>query len=74
MCCFFAAGIRNAAPEMECPAAASRLYLEAQIVGRRLKLLDLGGLRYKLQALLDRPVHVVTQRGQHVQTHERVLA
>lgn len=36
-------------------------------------LLDLGGLLMDLQALLDRPVDVVTERGLRERIRERVL-
>ena len=36
-------------------------------------LLDLGGLLMDVQALLDRPVDVVTERGLRARIRERVL-
>ncbi len=36
-------------------------------------LLDLGGLQYELEALLERPVDVVTERGLKARIRERVL-
>ena len=36
-------------------------------------LLDLGGLQFELEALLDRPVDVVTERGLKTRIRERVL-
>jgi predicted nucleotidyltransferase len=36
-------------------------------------LLDLGGLQYELQALLDCPVDVVTERGLKARIRERVV-
>ena len=36
-------------------------------------LLDLGGLQYDLQALLDCPVDVVTERGLKARIRERVV-
>lgn len=36
-------------------------------------LLDLGGLQYELQSLLDRPVDVVTERGLKARIRERAL-
>jgi uncharacterized protein len=36
-------------------------------------LLDLGGLQYELEVLLDCPVDVVTQRGLKVRMRDRVL-
>jgi hypothetical protein len=39
----------------------------------RRSLLDLGGLQYELQSLLDRPVDVVTERGLKARIRERAL-
>ena len=36
-------------------------------------LLDLGGLQFELEALLGRPVDVVTERGLKARIRERVL-
>jgi hypothetical protein len=36
-------------------------------------LLDLGGLQYELEVLLDCPVDVVTQRGLKLHMRDRVL-
>jgi uncharacterized protein len=36
-------------------------------------LLDLGGLQYELQSLLDHPVDVVTERGLKARMRERAL-
>jgi len=36
-------------------------------------LLDLGGLQYELEALLERPVDVVTERGLKARMRERAL-
>jgi len=36
-------------------------------------LLDLGGLQFELQSLLDRPVDVVTERGLTARIRERAL-
>jgi predicted nucleotidyltransferase len=36
-------------------------------------LLDLGGLQYELQSLLDRPVDVVTERGLNARIRERAV-
>lgn len=36
-------------------------------------LLDLGGLQYELEALLRRPVDVVTERGLKARLRERAL-
>jgi uncharacterized protein len=36
-------------------------------------LLDLGGLRYELESLLERPVDVVTERGLKARIRERAL-
>jgi predicted nucleotidyltransferase len=36
-------------------------------------LLDLGGLQFELEAMLDRPVDVVTERGLKRRVRERVL-
>jgi len=36
-------------------------------------LLDLGGLQFELEALLDRPVDVVTERGLKTRIRDRVL-
>ena len=36
-------------------------------------LLDLGGLQFELEALLERPVDVVTERGLKTRIRERVL-
>jgi predicted nucleotidyltransferase len=37
-------------------------------------LLDLGGLQYELESLLNRPVDVVTERGLKARIRERVVA
>jgi predicted nucleotidyltransferase len=36
-------------------------------------LLDLGGLQYELESLLNRPVDVVTERGLKARIRERVV-
>ena len=36
-------------------------------------LLDLGGLQYELESLLDRPVDVVTERGLKARMRDRAL-
>lgn len=36
-------------------------------------LLDLGGLQYELESLLDRPVDVVTERGLKPRIRDRAL-
>jgi predicted nucleotidyltransferase len=36
-------------------------------------LLDLGGLQFELEALLGRPVDVVTERGLKARIRDRVL-
>jgi predicted nucleotidyltransferase len=36
-------------------------------------LLDLGGLQYELESLLDRPVDAVTERGLKARIRERVV-
>jgi hypothetical protein len=36
-------------------------------------LLDLGGLQYELESLLDRPVDAVTERGLKARIRERIV-